>query len=112
VARQSDAATREVDVHVAFDQVPPGFVIDAEAEVRITTGEQRGLRVPLAALVRDRDGRSGVLRVADGRAHFVPVRAGAGSGDQLLVEGELRAGDRVVAPAAGVRDGMRVRSAD
>jgi RND family efflux transporter MFP subunit len=121
VARLSDAATREVDVHVAFEQIPPGFVIDAEAEVRIRTGEQRGLRVPLAALVRDRDGRPGVLRLDDGRARFVPVRAAAGDGGLLLVEpaaprpadaARLAAGDRVVAPAAGVRDGMRVRAAD
>ncbi len=117
VARQSDAATREVDVHVAFEQVPARFVIDAEAEVRIRTGEQRGLRVPLAALVRDKDGRPGVLRLEDGRARFVPVRTTADDGDQLLVEprasaaAPLAAGDRVVAPAAGVRDGMRVRAA-
>ena len=36
-----------------FDTVPADFVIDAEAEVRIRTGEQQGLRVPLTALVRD-----------------------------------------------------------
>jgi RND family efflux transporter MFP subunit len=115
VARQSDAATREVEVHVAFDAVPAGFVIDAEAEVRIRTGEQRGLAVPLTAVVRDDQGRPGVLRIEDGRAQFVPVRAGADDGKNLLVHGlaaPLGAGDRVVAPAAGVRDGMRVRVAD
>jgi HlyD family secretion protein len=115
VARQSDAATREVEVHVAFDTVPAHFVIDAEAEVRIRTGEQRGLRVPLSAVVRDADGRPGVLRVTDGRSHFLPVRAGADDGQSLLVQGiesPLRAGDRVIAPAAGVRPGMRVRPAD
>lgn len=115
VARQSDAATREVEVHVAFDRVPADFVIDAEAEVRIRTGEQRGLRVPLTAIVRDADGRAGVLRVQDGRARFVPVRAGSDDGQGLIVEGSaavLRAAERVVAPALGVRDGMRVRAAD
>jgi RND family efflux transporter MFP subunit len=115
VARQSDAATREVEVHVAFDAVPAGFVIDAEAEVRIRTGEQRGLAVPLTAVVRDDQGRPGVLRIEDGRAQFVPVRAGADDGKNLLVQGlaaPLGAGDRVVAPAAGARDGMRVRVAD
>jgi RND family efflux transporter MFP subunit len=115
VARQSDAATREVEVHVAFDRVPEAFVIDAEALVRIQTGSQRGLSVPLSALVRDRDGRPGVLRVQGGRAGFVPVRADAGDGDLLLVQGvgiDLSAGERVVAPAAGVRDGARVRGSD
>lgn len=121
VARQSDAATREVDVHIAFEQVPARFVIDAEAEVRIRTGAQRGLRVPVGALVRDNAGRPGVLRLDGGRARFVPVRTTAGDGDLLLVEAvgsagsdaaRLAAGDRVVAPATGVRDGMRVRAAD
>ena len=115
VARQSDAATREVEVHVAFDSVPQGFVIDAEAEVGIRTGEQRGLAVPLTAVVRDSQGQAGVLRIEDGRAQFVPVQAGADDGQKLLVQGleaPLQAGDRVVAPAAGVRDGMRVRVAD
>ncbi|MBI3154506.1 MAG: efflux RND transporter periplasmic adaptor subunit, partial [Burkholderiales bacterium] len=115
IARQSDASTREVDVHVAFDAVPPSFVIDAEAEVRVDTGRARGLVVPPAALLRDRDGRSGVLRVEDGRAHFVPARPGAADAGRQLVEpeaaGALRAGDRVVAPTTGVRDGMRVRDA-
>jgi RND family efflux transporter MFP subunit len=112
VARQSDAATREVEVHVAFEQVPVHFVIDAQADVAITTGRQEGLQVPLSALLRDRDGRPGVLRVQDGRTRFVPVRAGAGDAERLLVEGALSAGDRVVAPAAGVREGVRVRPAD
>lgn len=112
VARQSDAATREVEVHVAFEQVPAHFVIDAQADVAVTTGQQQGLQVPLSALLRDRDGRTGVLRVEDGRTRFVPVRAGAGDAERLLVEGALSAGDRVVAPAAGVREGVRVRTAD
>lgn len=115
IARQSDAATREVDVHVAFDAVPSSFVVDAEAEVRLDTGRARGLVVPPAALLRDVDGRPGVLRVEDGRAHFVPARPGAADAGGQLVEpevaGALRAGDRVVAPTTGVRDGMRVRDA-
>lgn len=108
IARQSDAATREVEVHVGFDAPPARFVIDQEAEVRIETGRARGLQVPVTALLRDSDGRPGLLRVREGRARFVPVTAGATDGEQVLVQGELAAGDTVVAPAQGVRDGMRV----
>lgn len=115
IARLSDSATREVDVHIAFDTVPPSFVIDAEAEVRLDTGHARGLVVPPAAFLHDRDGRSGVLRVEDGRARFVPARPGAADAGRQLVEPEtadtLRAGDRVIAPTTGVRGGMRVRDA-
>ena len=68
IARQSDAATRELEVDVAFDAPPARFAIDQEAEVAIVTGEETGLVVPVSALVRDGAGRQGVLVVADGRA--------------------------------------------
>lgn len=109
IARQSDAATREVEVHVGFDTPPPRFVIDQEAEVRIETGRARGLSVPVTALLRDPDGRPGLLRVRDGRARFVPAIAGATDGEQVLVRGDsLAAGDGVIVQPQGLRDGMRV----
>lgn len=109
IARQSDPATREIEVHVAFDAVPVHFAIDQQAEVTVMTGERRGLRVPATALLRDRDGRPGVLQVADGRARFVPVKPGTTDGEQLLLADGPAAGTPVVAVAAGVRDGMRVQ---
>jgi RND family efflux transporter MFP subunit len=108
IARQSDAATREIDVHVNFDRVPAGFAIDQEAEVTVDTGSMAGLRMPVAALLIDRSGRRGVLVVEAGRTRFVPVRTGVADGDFVLVQQGLAAGDVVAAPAAGLRDGMRV----
>jgi HlyD family secretion protein len=112
IARQSDPATREIEVHVAFDAVPPGFAIDQEAEVTVRAGESRGLRVPATALLRDRDGRPGVLVLEGGRARFTAVTPGATDGEQLLIDGGPASGVPVVAVAAGVRDGMRVRPVD
>lgn len=109
IARQSDAATREIEVHVRFDSVPAAFAIDQQAEVTVMAGEQRGLRVPASALLRNRDGHPGVLQLADGRARFVPVKPGASDGEQLLLADGPAAGTPVVAVAAGVRDGMRVQ---
>lgn len=109
IALQSDAATRELDVHVAFEAVPPRVAIDQEAEVRIETGRDRGLVVPLAALVRDESGRRGVLQVAHGRTRFVGVQTGTASGEFVLVREGLGEGDVVVADASGARPGMRVR---
>lgn len=40
ISRQSDAATRELEVYVAFDAPPARFAIDQEAEVSILTGAQ------------------------------------------------------------------------
>ncbi|WP_446746505.1 efflux RND transporter periplasmic adaptor subunit [Sphaerotilus natans] len=109
IARQSDAATRELEVNVAFDAVPERFAIDQEAEVRIDVGEDRGLLVPLAALTRDKTGRQGVLVIADGRTRFQPVETGGADDRQVLIRQGLAAGDRVAAKAAGLTANVRVR---
>jgi HlyD family secretion protein len=109
IARQSDAATRELEVHVAFDTVPERFAIDQEAEVRIDVGEDRGLLVPLAALTRDKTGRQGVLVIADGRTRFQPVETGGADDKQVLIRQGLAAGDTVAAKAAGLTANVRVR---
>jgi len=109
IARQSDAATRELEVHVGFDAPPQRFAIDQEAEIAIDTGEVEGIVVPLAALTRDRQGRQGVLVLAASRTEFRPVRAGASDGQRVLVASGLAAGERVVARAEGVKAGVRVQ---
>lgn len=111
IALQSDAATRELDVHVAFAAAPARVAIDQEAEVRIEVGREVGLVVPVTALTHDPQGRTGVLRLEDGRARFVPVVPAAAEGERVLVRAALRTGDLVLAPAAGARAGLRVRPA-
>lgn len=109
IARQSDDATRELDVHVAFDTPPPRFVIDQEADVSIETGSQRGLIVPQTAIVKARSGQPGVLLVEDGRTRFRAVQtAGADAGVVRVTEG-LQAGQIVVTDASGVRAKQPVR---
>jgi len=110
IARQADAAARELEVNVAFGTTPANFAIDQEADVAIVTGEEAGVIVPVSALVRDRTGRQGVLAVADARAEFRPVTTGASDRSRVVVREGLAAGERVVAPAAGVEPGSRVRS--
>jgi HlyD family secretion protein len=111
IARQSDAATRELDVHVAFDAVPQRFAIDQEAEVTIEVGEDRGIVVPLAALTRDGAGRQGVLVVEGGRTRFQPVETAGADAGRLLLRKGLSGGESVVAVAAGVAINLRVRAA-
>ncbi|MDX9944717.1 MAG: efflux RND transporter periplasmic adaptor subunit, partial [Azonexus sp.] len=68
--------------------------------------------VPPAALVRQ-DGRSGVFLAIDGKAQFVPIRAGlrAASGVEVL-EG-LGGGEAVIVTRARpLVDGDRVRVTD
>jgi len=110
IGRQSDASTRELDVHVAFDAVPQRFAIDQEAEVSIVVGEDRGMLVPLSALTRNPAGHAGLLVVDGGRTRFQPVEtAGADARNVLVVRG-LTGGESVVAAAEGVNSNQRVRA--
>jgi HlyD family secretion protein len=111
IAHQSDAATRELEVDVAFDAVPKRFAIDQEAEVSIAVGEDRGILVPLTALTRDRAGHLGLLIVDGGRTRFQPVETGGADAKQVLVRKGLVGGESVVAVAQGVAAGRRVRPA-
>jgi RND family efflux transporter MFP subunit len=86
ISRQSDAATRELEVNVAFDAPPARFAIDQEAQVSIAAGIERGPAVPVAALVQ-RDGEQGVMLVRDGRKVFQAVRVTASDGTTAIVEG-------------------------
>jgi RND family efflux transporter MFP subunit len=110
IARQSDAATRELEVNVAFESPPARFVIDQEATVAVLAGEERGIVVPVSALVENR-GRPGVLVVADGRAQFRPVETGAAEGGRVILRKGVAAGDLVVAKPAGLKPGARARPA-
>jgi len=96
ISRQSDAATRELEVNVAFDAPPERFAIDQEAEVSILAGTERGPVVPVAALVL-REGRQGVMLLREGRKVFQPVRIGASDGKLAVIAEGLGQGERLAA---------------
>jgi HlyD family secretion protein len=91
ISRQSDAATRELEVNVAFDTPPARFAIDQEAEVSILAGVERGPAVPVAALVM-RDGVQGVIVLRNGRKVFQPVRIAASDGSLAIIADGLAQG--------------------
>jgi HlyD family secretion protein len=96
ISRQSDAATRELEVNVAFDAPPERFSIDQEADVRIEAGIARGPAVPVAALVR-RDGKQGVYVLREGRRTFQPVEVAASDGTLAIVSEGLATGAELAA---------------
>jgi RND family efflux transporter MFP subunit len=110
IGLEADAAARELEVEVAFDEPPARFAIDQEAEVAIRVGSARGLVVPLSAVAR-LEGRPGVIVVRQGRALFQPIETAAIGDGQLIVREGLAAGDLVVREAQSVRPGTRVRTA-
>ena len=110
INRQSDAATRELEVDVAFREIPERFAIDQEAQVVIHAGEEKGVVISASALFQQ--GRAfGVLVAANGRAEFRPVRTGATDGERVLVREGLKADETVIRQPAGIRAGSRVRPA-
>ncbi len=110
IAHQADAATRELEVDVAFDAPLARFAIDQEAQVSIRAGEERGVVVPVSALVNAKGGQT-VLVVRDGRAVSQTVQTGASDGKQVVVRSGVAAGEHVVAKPQGIKPGMRVRAA-
>lgn len=109
INRQSDAATRELEVDVAFRDIPERFAIDQEAGVVIHVGEEKGVVIPASAVFQQ--GRAfGVLVVTDGRAEFRPVQTGATDSERVVVRKGLKAGEAVIRLPAGIRAGSRVRA--
>ncbi len=110
IARQSDAATRELDVFVSLDRLPKHFAIDQEAAVTIDTGQAQGSVVPTTALTKDRQGQPGVLVVVNGRVAFRPIRSNGADGQQVSVIEGLSDGDLVVSQPQGLRANQAVRT--
>lgn len=110
IARRSDAATRELEVFVAFDAMPRHFAIDQEAEVAIDVGSRPGIVVPVTALMRDRSGQESVLVVEDGRTRLQPVQTDGADERHLRIRTGLTEGQTVVTNPAGLRANQPVRA--
>ncbi len=108
---QADPVTEERLVDVAFDRPPSGWSIGELAEVTIELPKvDVGLFVPSQAVQR-LGAQTGVWRVDNGRARFVPVKVGASTLDSTQILDGLAAGDEVVAYSQQtLRPDMRVRA--
>lgn len=110
---RSDARSGSVPLRVRIDNPGGLFLAGMVAEARFgETGPRAGrteLRVHLSAIRVDDDGPS-VWRVEDRSVVRVPVEVGAVRGDEVVVGGGLRDGDRVVLqPPDRLREGSAVR---
>ena len=108
IAHQADAATRELEVDVAFDAPLERFAIDQEAQVAISAGRETGLVAPAAVLVQEQGGL-GVLVLRDGRARFQLVETGASEAGRVIIRKGLAAGEVLLAKPQDIRPGTRVR---
>lgn len=104
----ADRQKATVRVKVAFDDADDKILPDLSARVSFTSGVTQGkatrsrILVPKSALATV-DGKSGVFRVADGRARFVPVVAGSEVQGQVEITSGLQGGEKLVAAPAAVK---------
>jgi HlyD family secretion protein len=110
----AQAAAREFRVKVQLTgdvaALRPGLTCDTEI---LVAERQKVLAAPLQAVVQ-RDGRSGVFVVQDGRAVFTPVTTGIIGGLTIEVEGVAEGATIVTGPFQLLRelaDGARVTEA-
>ncbi len=106
--KEADTVTRELEVDVKFAQLPEPLVIGEEAEVDIDTGRVRALAVPLTAIT-NRDGKTVVLTVDQGRLVFRPVTPGLNDAKRITILGGLKEGDLVVVQPANLKPRTRVQ---
>lgn len=104
IARQSDPATRELEVDIAFDILPRHFAIGQEAEATIATGEEKGVMIPKSALVHEQ-GVPGVFVMENGGKRFRPIKPGAMDGKHIAVREGLAVGEAVVRNPNGAQPG-------
>jgi RND family efflux transporter MFP subunit len=112
----ADRQKGTVRVKVAFLDADDKILPDLSARVSFTQEPTRGkasrsrILIPKGALAA-RDGRTGVFRVADGRAKFQSVETGGEVQGQVEVTKGLQGGEILVSQPdkAGIHDGDRVK---
>lgn len=106
----ADPASRTYTVKVAIPDLPDVRLgMTATVELMAGANGATGLRVPLTALVQAR-GASSVWIVENGAVKLVPVKVVAQAGNDVLIAGDVKAGQNVV--TAGVNQlesGQKVR---
>jgi RND family efflux transporter MFP subunit len=109
IARSIDPKTRtmavELDVPNSSGMLAPGMYPQVSWPV---TSAEKALLVPATSVVRTTE-RLFVIRVSEGRAHWVDVRTGARDQGVVQVFGELSEGDVVVRNGSDeIRDGAPI----
>jgi RND family efflux transporter MFP subunit len=103
---QSRAMMVELDVTNADGALSPGMYPTVDWPV--ASGDDL-LFVPATSVVTTTE-RTFVIAARNGHAHWVDVRKGPVSGDQVSVRGELKAGDAVVKQATDeIREGVALQ---
>ncbi len=112
----ADRTRGTVMVKVSFDSLGPRVLPEMSAKVAflsrpLSESENRPvLGVHRDALVSKGEGGSGIFRVVDGRAEWIPVKDAKFLGDYFLPGPPVKSGDRIILkPPASLEPGTRVQ---
>jgi RND family efflux transporter MFP subunit len=112
-----DRAKATVMTKVQFDALDPRILPEMSAKVAflsqdVSPEQQRPLVAVASAALAQRDGRTVVFVVRDGRAVAVTVTPGSKLGDLTAIVGDARSGEKaVLRPGPDLADGARVEVA-
>ena len=110
-----DRAKATVMTKVKFDAIDPRILPEMSAKVSflsqdVTPDQQKPLVAVSADAFAQRDGRTVVFVVRNGKAAMVPVTPGVKVGDLTAVTGDVKSGERaVLRPDAKLTDGGAVK---
>jgi multidrug efflux pump subunit AcrA (membrane-fusion protein) len=112
-----DRAKATVTTKVSFDRIDPRILPEMSAKVSflsqdVTPEQQQPVLAVAPDTLAEREGRTVVFAIREGRAVAVPVSTGKKIGDQVVIEGELKSGERLVdKPDVALQSGTPVRPA-
>jgi RND family efflux transporter MFP subunit len=112
-----DRAKATVMTKVKFDEIDPRILPEMSAKVsflseEITPEQQKPLIAVKPDAIVERDGRTVVFVVRDGKAVAVPVTTGIKIGDVTAIAGEIRSGEKAIAsPPPALASGALVKTA-
>jgi multidrug efflux pump subunit AcrA (membrane-fusion protein) len=97
-----DRAKATVMTKVKFDEIDPRILPEMSAKVAflsqdITSEQQKPLLAVNTDALTQRDGRTVVFAVRDGKAMAVPVTPGVKLGDLTAIAGDAKSGEKAVA---------------
>jgi len=112
-----DRAKATVMTKVRFDAIDPRVLPEMSAKVsfltqEVTADQQKPLIAVNPDAIVQRDGRTVIFVVRDGKAAVVPVTPGTRVGDVAAISGEVKSGDKaVLRPPADLADGVAIKVA-
>jgi hypothetical protein len=111
LGREVDRETREFLVDVRVHERPENWAVGQRAEVYIEVGRKAEVAILPTRFVVWRDGKPGTFVEEGGRAAWRSLRLGLRGGDSVEAAEGLKAGERVIVPAAqgtALKAGQRV----